>query len=72
MSIPNKTIGNIKKEGLNVYGYNLSFSPPVGITKYTLCVIFVFWRNRNFSIKKEIQIVELLYQIYSIVLEVIQ
>ena len=53
MGIPNKTIDDIKKEGLNVYGYNLSFSPPIGITKYTLCVIFHFWINRNFSIKKK-------------------
>ena len=53
MGIPNKTIDDIKKEGLNVYGYNLSFSPPIGITKYTLCVIFYFWINRNFSIKKK-------------------
>ena len=53
MGIPNRTIDDIKKEGLNVHGYNLSFSPPIGITKYTLCVIFHFWINRNFSIKKK-------------------
>ena len=52
MSIPNKTIDDIKKEGLDVTGYNLIFSPPTGITKYTLCVIFYHWRNRKFSIKK--------------------
>ena len=39
MSIPNRTIDDIKKEGLNVGGYNVSFNPPDGITKYTLCVI---------------------------------
>ena len=50
---PNRTIDDIKKEGLNVHGYNLSFPPPIGITKYTLCVIFHFWINRNFSIKKK-------------------
>ena len=53
IGIPLRTIDDIRKEGLNVYGYNLSFSPPIGITKYTLCVIFYFWVNRNFSIKKK-------------------
>ena len=53
MDIPNKTIDNIKKEGLNVAGYNVSFSPPNGITKYTLCIAFYHWRNRKFSIKKK-------------------
>ena len=53
MDIPNKTIDNIRKEGLNVNGYTISFSPPNGITKYTLCIVFYHWRNRNFSIKKK-------------------
>ena len=53
MGIPNKTIDNIRKEGLNVSGYNISFSPNIGITKYTLCLIFYHWKNRNFSIKKK-------------------
>ena len=52
MDIPNKTIDDIKKEGLNVHGYTISFSPPIGITKYTLCIVFYHWRNRKFSIKK--------------------
>ena len=53
MDIPNKTIDNIKKEGLNINGYTISFSPPIGITKYTLCIVFYYWRNRKFSIKKK-------------------
>ena len=52
MGIPNKTIDNIRKEGLNVSGYTISFSPPIGITKYTLCIVFYHWRNRKSSIKK--------------------
>ena len=52
MGIPNKTIDNIKKEGLNVNGYNISFSPNIGITKYTLCLIFYHWRNRSFALYK--------------------
>ena len=53
MGIPLRTIDDIKKEGLNVGGYVISFSPPNYITKYTLCLIFQHWRNRNFSIKKK-------------------
>ena len=53
MGIPNRTIDDIKKEGLNVSGYTIGFSPPIGITKYTLCIVFYHWRNRNFSIKKK-------------------
>ena len=52
MSIPNKTIDNIKKEGLNIANYDISFFPPVRITKYTLCLIFYHWRNRSFRIIK--------------------
>ena len=53
MDIPNKTIDVIKKEGLNVNGYTISFSTPNGITSYTLCIVFYHWRNRKFSIKKK-------------------
>ena len=53
IGIPNRTIDDIKKEGLNVTGYNISFSPPIGNSKYTLCIVFDHWRNRNFSIKKK-------------------
>ena len=53
IGIPNRTIDDIRKEGLNVANYDVSFSPPDGITKYTLCVIFHFWRNRSFIIKKK-------------------
>ena len=52
MRIPDKTIDNIRKEGLNVSGYNISFTPPNGITKYTLCLIFYHWRNRSFLLAK--------------------
>ena len=52
MRIPDKTIDNIRKEGLNVSGYNVSFSPPIGITKYTLCIVFYLWKNRTFLLTK--------------------
>ena len=50
--IPDKTIDNIRKEGLNVNGYNIIFTPPNGITKYTLCLIFYHWRNRSSGLYK--------------------
>ena len=53
MGIPNRTIDDIKKEGLNVGGYTISFSPPIGITKYTLCIVFYHWRNRKFYLFKK-------------------
>ena len=49
--IPDKTIDNIKK-GLNVNRYFITFFPPVGITKYTLCIVFYHWRNRTFYLTK--------------------
>ena len=53
MGIPNRTIDDIRKEGLNIKNYKVSFSPTVGIQKYTFCVIFYHWRNRDFRLTKE-------------------
>ena len=50
---PNKTIDNIRKEGLNVNRYFLNFPATTGITKYTLCIVFYHWRNRSFRITKK-------------------
>ena len=52
MGIPNRTADDIKKEGLNVHGYTISFLLPIATTKYTLCIVFDYWKNRTFSIKK--------------------
>ena len=49
LQIPDKTIDNIRKEGLNVNNYTLSFSPNLTNT-FTLCIIFYHWRNRDFDI----------------------
>ena len=51
--MPNRTIDDIKKEGLDVTGYVISYNPPIGVSKYSLCVIFYHWRNRNFSLTKK-------------------
>ena len=53
MGIPNTTIDDIRKEGLNIKNYKVSFSPTAGIQKYTFCVIFYHWRNRDFRLTKE-------------------
>ena len=56
ITIPNRTIDDIKKDGLDVTGYNIKFSPSPGFSKYTLFIVFYHWRNRTFSlIKKSIQ-----------------
>ena len=53
MGIPNRTIDDIREKGLNVTNFVIGFSPPNYITKYSLCIIFDHWRNRNFSITKK-------------------
>ena len=53
MGIPNRTLDDIRKEGLNIKNYKVSFSPTAGIQKYTFCVIFYHWRNRDFRLTKE-------------------
>ena len=49
----NKDLSDIRKEGLNVNGYDVTFSPsysPVDI----LCIVFSYWRNRSFTLTKYI------------------
>ena len=53
ISIPNRTIDDIKEGGVNVNVYEVSYSPPEGITKYTLCIVFRYWENRRFYLHKK-------------------
>ena len=53
MGIPNRTIDDIRKEGLNIKKYKVNFNPTAGTEKYTFCVIFYHWRNRDFRLTKE-------------------
>ena len=48
---PNKDLGEIKKDGLNVNGYNVTFSP-THPSKSTLCIVFTHWKNRSFTLTK--------------------
>ena len=53
MGIPNRTIDDIKKDGLDIINFAVSFSLPSVTTKYTLCIVFYHWRNRKFTIRKK-------------------
>ena len=65
LSFPNKTVDIIKKDGLNVNGYTITYSANTGLTNFTLCIIFNLWRDRNFSIsKKDINSNQLLLYLY--------
>ena len=49
ITLANKDLSFIRKDGLNVQGYNLTFSPSHS-SKYTLCIVFYHWKNRNFTL----------------------
>ncbi|CAH3179240.1 unnamed protein product [Porites evermanni] len=49
---PNKDLSNIKKDGLHVNGYDVTFSPTRHFSKTTLCIVFTHWRNRSFTLTK--------------------
>ena len=55
MDITNKTINNIKREGLNVNNYTISWNIPNNTTNFTICIVFYHWSNRNFSLFKKNQ-----------------
>ena len=48
---PNKDLSEIRKDGLGVNGYDITFSPSHS-SKSALCIVFYHWRNRNFSLTK--------------------
>ena len=51
ITLPNKDLSFIRKDGLNVQGYNLTFSPSHS-SKSTLCIVFYHWKNINFTLSK--------------------
>ena len=53
ITLPTRTINDIRENGLNVSGYNINFSPSSGVSEYTLFIVFYHWRNRNFSLIKK-------------------
>ena len=48
---PNKDLSVIRKDGLNVNGYDVTFSPSHS-SQSTLCIVFSHWRNRSFTLTK--------------------
>ena len=52
ITFSNKHLADIKKEGLNINGYNITFTPSGNFTNFTLCLVFYFWTNKNFALAK--------------------
>ena len=53
ITLPNKDLRYIDKDGLIVNGYDLTFSPSHS-SKSTLCIVFIFYLNKNFTLTKYI------------------
>ena len=53
ITIPNKDISNINKEGLNINNYTISLNPSANFRNYTLCMVFYHWTNRDFALVKK-------------------
>ena len=53
ITIPNKDISNIKKEGLNINNYTITLNPSANFRNYTLCLVFYHWDNRDFALVKK-------------------
>ena len=47
----NKDLDEIFEKGLNINGYDITFSPSIS-SKYTLCIVFAYWKNRSFTLTK--------------------
>ena len=53
ITIPDKDISNIKREGLNINNYTISLNPSANFRNYTLCLVFYHWDNRDFALVKK-------------------
>ena len=53
ITIPDKVLSNIKKEGLNINNYTISLNPSDNFRNYTLCLVFYHWDNRDFALVKK-------------------
>ena len=41
ITFPNKHLVDIRKEGLNINNYTITFNPSVNFRNYTLCLVFL-------------------------------
>ena len=65
VSIPNRNLVDIKKNGLDVSGFPINFFPFSVFTKYTLCIVFSHLENKNFTLnKKNISTDQILLKIF--------
>ena len=53
ITIPNKHISDIKKDGLNMNKYSISFNPSANFTSYTLCLVLSNWMEKKFTLVKK-------------------
>ena len=53
ITIPDKDLSNIKKEGLNINNYTITLNPSDKFKNYTLCMVFYHWDNRDFALVKK-------------------
>ena len=51
--IPNRSISDIKKDGLNISNYSINIRLPPNFTNFTLCIVFYHWNNRDFALSKK-------------------
>ena len=52
VTIANKNIGDIKKNGLEISGSPVNFFPFSTFTDYTFCIVFYHLGNKNFSLNE--------------------
>ena len=53
ITLPNKHLSDIRKDGLNINNYTITFNPSGSFTNYTLCIVFYHFSNRNFALAKK-------------------
>ena len=53
ITFPNKHLVDIRKEGLNVNNYTITFNPSGNFTNFTLCIVFYHFSNRDFALVKK-------------------
>ena len=51
--IPNRSISDIRKDGLNISNYTINIRLPPNFTNFTLCIVFYHWSNRDFALSKK-------------------
>ena len=53
IGLPNRNIKDIRKDGLNVNSYDITFRPLPYFTNYTLCIVFYHSKNKDFALVKK-------------------